>query len=106
MSDNSPAPVLPKDAAAYLTQAAAEVAQEQGFAPTAEADVSPWMLENMPAIVDRARKLQENLLLKIHTDNTITTLGKVLGASVWARVRHERIKCQADRAINAALESH
>lgn len=106
MRDNSPAPMLPKDVAAYLTQAAAEVAQEQGVVPTAEADVSAWMLENMPAIVERARKLQENLLLKIHAGNTISILGKVLGARVWARVQHERITRQADSAINAALESH
>lgn len=103
MSDSSSNPALPKDVAAYLTQAAAEVAREQGFAPAGEVEVSGWMRENMPAIVDRARKLQESLLLKIHTSNTMTILEKVIGSRVWAQVQHRKITQQADRVISAAL---
>ncbi|MBP3062025.1 hypothetical protein SAMN05216576_107199 [Ectopseudomonas chengduensis] len=103
MTDSNPNPVLPKDVAAYLAQASAEIAREQGFAPAGEADVSGWMLENMPAIVDRARKLQERLLLKIHTGNTMTILEKVIGSRVWAQVQHGKITQKANRVINAAL---
>ena len=48
-----------KSAAAYLLQAAIELATEADFEPTSEAQMREWIDRNSHAISERAQELQK-----------------------------------------------
>jgi len=90
---------IPEDVKAYMTQAATEIAKEQGFVPENENVMTEWLMTNRVAICERASKLMWALLEKMKQPEVTS----VLSASTWARVRNSENNRIANRAINDAL---
>ena len=82
-------PNVSKSAAAYLLQAAVELATEEAFKPTSEAQMREWIDQNSLAIAERAQELQEELLIKFYEHHQL--INEVISTNIWEKVRqHEQ----------------
>ena len=82
-------PNVSKSAAAYLLQAAIELATEAEFEPTSEAQMREWIDRNSHAIAERAQELQEELLIKFYEHRQL--INEVISTNIWEKVRqHEQ----------------
>ena len=78
-----------KSAAAYLLQAAIELATEAKFEPTSEAQMHEWIDRNSHAIAERAQELQEELLIKFYEHRQL--INEAISTNTWEKVRqHEQ----------------
>jgi hypothetical protein len=78
-----------KSAAAYLLQAAIELATEAKFEPTSEAQMREWIDRNSLAIAERAQELQEELLIKFYEHRQL--INEAISTNIWEKVRqHEQ----------------
>jgi hypothetical protein len=89
-------------AAAYLIQAATELATEQGFKPTSPDEMKIWLDRNIEAIVERSRNLQQECY-ETYTRNR-EPIDKILGARMWGELQKRRIDRQVNRSIDKALQ--
>jgi hypothetical protein len=74
-----------KSAAAYLLQAAIELATEAEFEPTCEAQMREWANQNSQAIAERAQELQEELFVKFYEHRMV--INEVISANIWEKIR-------------------
>jgi predicted transcriptional regulator len=81
-------PNVSKSAAAYLLQAAIELATEAKFEPTSEAQMHKWIDRNSHAIAERAQELQEELLIKFYEHRQL--INEAISTNIWGKVRHEQ----------------
>jgi hypothetical protein len=81
-------PNVSKSAAAYLLQAAIELATEADFKPTSEAQMREWIDRNSHAIAERAQELQEELLIKFYEHRQL--INEAISANIWGKVAHEQ----------------
>ncbi len=82
-------PNVSKSAAAYLLQAAIELATEAKFEPTSEAQMREWIDQNSLAIAERAQELQEELLIKFYEHRQL--INEAISTNIWGKVRqHEQ----------------
>lgn len=90
-------PNVSKSAAAYLLQAAIELATEAKFEPTSEAQMHEWIDRNSHAlalaspwrIAERAQELQEELLIKFYEHRQL--INEAISTNTWEKVRqHEQ----------------
>ncbi len=82
-------PNVSKSAAAYLLQAAIELATEADFEPTSEAQTHEWIDQNSHAIAERAQELQEELLIKFYEHRQL--INEAISTNIWEKVRqHEQ----------------
>ena len=81
-------PNVSKSAAAYLLQAAIELATEAKFEPTSEAQMHEWIDRNSHAIAERAQELQEELLIKFYEHRQL--INEAISTNIWEKVRHEQ----------------
>ena len=81
-------PNVSKSAAAYLLQAAVELATEEAFKPTSEAQMREWIDQNSLAIAERAQELQEELLIKFYEHRQL--INEAISTNIWEKVRNEQ----------------
>jgi hypothetical protein len=82
-------PNVSKSAAAYLLQAAIELATEADFEPTSDAQMREWIDRNSYAIAERAQELQEELLIKFYEHRQL--INEAISTNIWEKVRqHEQ----------------
>ena len=82
-------PNVSKSAAAYLLQAAIELATEAKFEPTSDAQMHEWIDGNSHAIAERAQELQEELLIKFYEHRQL--INEAISTNIWEKVRqHEQ----------------
>lgn len=82
-------PNVSKSAAAYLLQAAIELATEADFKPTSEAQMREWIDRNSHAIAERAQELQNELLIKFYEHRQL--INEAISTNTWEKVRqHEQ----------------
>jgi hypothetical protein len=81
-------PNVSKSAAAYLLQAAIELATEDEFEPTSEAQMREWIDRNSHAIAERAQALQEELFNKFCTHHKV--IAAILGADIWEKIHQAK----------------
>ena len=82
-------PNVSKSAAAYLLQAAIELATEAKFEPTSEAQMREWIDRNSHAIAERAQELQNELLIKFYEHRQL--INEAISTNIWEKVRqHEQ----------------
>jgi hypothetical protein len=82
-------PNVSKSAAAYLLQAAIELATEADFEPTSEAQMREWIDRNSHAIAERAQELQNELLIKFYEHRQL--INEAISTNTWEKVRqHEQ----------------
>lgn len=82
-------PNVSKSAAAYLLQAAIELATEADFEPTSEAQMRQWIDRNSHAIAERAQELQNELLIKFYEHRQL--INEAISTNTWEKVRqHEQ----------------
>ena len=82
-------PNVSKSAAAYLLQAAIELATEAEFEPTNKEQTREWMNQNTQAIGERAQQLQEELSIKFYEHRQL--INEVISTNIWEKVRqHEQ----------------
>ena len=82
-------PNVSKSAAAYLLQAAIELATEADFKPTSEAQMREWIDRNSHAISERAQELQNELLIKFYEHRQL--INEAISTNTWEKVRqHEQ----------------
>lgn len=87
--DSPEIPNVSKSAAAYLLQAAIELATEAKFEPTSEAQMREWIDQNSLAIAERAQELQEELLIKFYEHRQL--INEAISTNIWEKVRqHEQ----------------
>ena len=85
-------PNVSKSAAAYLLQAAIELATEADFEPECDAQIREWIDRNSHAlalaspwrIAERAQALQEELFDKFCTHHKV--IAAIVGADVWEKI--------------------
>jgi hypothetical protein len=78
-------PNVSKSAAAYLLQAAIELATEADFEPTSDAQMREWIDRNSQEIAERAQQLQEELLIKFYEHRMV--INEVISANIWEKIR-------------------
>jgi hypothetical protein len=78
--------------AAYMVEAAVEIAKKQGFVPANENEVGCWMMNNREAITKRSIEIQWGLLdrLKKHPE-AMRTPSTILSAQVWLAANREQV---------------
>jgi hypothetical protein len=81
-------PNVSKSAAAYLLQAAIELATEADFEPISDAQMREWIDRNSHAIAERAQALQEELFDKFCTHHKV--IAAILGADIWEKVHQAK----------------
>ena len=82
-------PNVSKSAAAYLLQAAIELATEAKFEPECEAQMREWIDRNSHAIAERAQELQEELFIKFYEHRQL--INEAISTNIWEKVRqHEQ----------------
>ncbi|WP_373539836.1 hypothetical protein [Chamaesiphon sp.] len=82
-------PNVSTSAAAYLLQAAIELATEADFEPTSEAQMRQWIDRNSHAIAERAQELQNELLIKFYEHRQL--INEAISTNTWEKVRqHEQ----------------
>jgi hypothetical protein len=81
-------PNVSKSAAAYLLQAAIELATEANFEPTSDAQMREWIDRNSHAIAERAQALQEELFDKFCTHHKV--IAAILGADIWEKIHQAK----------------
>jgi hypothetical protein len=105
-------PEIPNDsksAAAYLLQAAIELATETDFEPECEAQMREWIDQNSHAlalaspwrIAERAQELQEKLFVKFSEHRKV--INKVISADTWKMLSRSDIDRQVWQEINDVL---
>lgn len=94
-------PNVSKSAAAYLLQAAIELATEAAFEPTNEDQMREWANQNSQAIAERAQELQEKLFVKFYEHRKV--INKVISADTWKMLSRADIDCQVWQEINDVL---
>jgi hypothetical protein len=77
-------PNVSKSAAAYLLQAAVELATEEAFKPTSEAQMREWIDQNSLAIAERAQELQEELLIKFYEHRQL--INEAISTNIWEKI--------------------
>ena len=80
--------------AAYMIEAAVEIAKEQGFVPANENEVGCWMMNmnNREAIVKRSIEIQWGLLDRLRKNpETMRALATILGAQVWLAANRNQV---------------
>ena len=82
-------PNVSKSAAAYLLQAAIELATETDFEPTSEAQMREWIDQNSLAIAERAQELPEKLFVKFYEHRKV--INEVISTNIWEKVRRADI---------------
>jgi hypothetical protein len=102
--------LLPKDVKAYLIQAAAQVAKEQGFCPESQEASDTWFRANAVAIGDRARDLQIELLNKLTAESgyyrgTRDRVCRILAAKIWEEVNVREVRRRAGQEYAHALRA-
>lgn len=86
--------------AAYMVEAAVEIAKEQGFVPANENEVGCWMMNNREAIVKRSIEIQWGLLDRLRKNpETMRALSTILGAQVWLAANRERVNELIQNAV-------
>lgn len=83
--------------AAYMIEAAVEIAKEQGFVPANENEVGCWMMNNREAIVKRAIDIQRCILDRIDK-KSMKALATIIGAQVWLAANAEQVKQVIEKA--------
>jgi hypothetical protein len=82
-------PNVSKSAAAYLLQAAIELATEDEFELTSEAQMHEWVSQNSQPIAERAQELQKELFDKFCEHRQL--INEVISTNIWEKVRqHEQ----------------
>jgi hypothetical protein len=81
-------PNVSKSAAAYLLQAAIELATEADFEPECDAQIREWIDRNSHAIAERAQALQEELFDKFCTHHKV--IAAILGADIWEKIHQAK----------------
>ena len=82
-------PNVSKSAAAYLLQAAIELATEADFEPISDAQMREWIDRNSHAIAERAQELQNELLIKFYEHRQL--INEAISTNTWEKVRqHEQ----------------
>jgi hypothetical protein len=81
-------PNISKSAAAYLLQTAIELATEDEFEPTSEAQMHEWVSQNSQPIAERAQELQKELFDKFCTHHKV--IAAILGADIWEKIHHAK----------------
>jgi hypothetical protein len=81
-------PNVAKSAAAYLLQAAIELATEADFEPTSEAQMHEWIDRNSHAIAERAQELQARLLIKFYEHGQL--INEAISTNIWEKLQHEQ----------------
>ncbi len=78
--------------AAYMIEAAVEIAKEQGFVPANENEVGCWMMNHREAIVKRAIEIQWNLLDRLEKNRKAKdALVTILSAQVWLAANRDKV---------------
>lgn len=78
--------------AAYMIEAAVEIAKEQGFVPANENEVGCWMMNNREAIVKRAIDIQWNLFDRLERNRKAKdALVTILSAQVWLAANQDKV---------------
>ena len=78
--------------AAYMIEAAVEIAKEQGFVPANENEVGCWMMNHREAIVKRAIEIQWNLLDRLGKNRKAKdALVTILSAQVWLAANQDKV---------------
>lgn len=78
---------------AYMIEAAAEIAKEQGFSPASANEVGCWMMNNREAIVKRSIETQWGLLDRLKKNpEAMRALSTILSAQVWLAANTEQVK--------------
>lgn len=80
---------LPPDVAAYLVQAAIQIAEEQGFQPENEEAMRQWLQANTQAVGERAQEAMADFA------NTLLTRQDIMDAAA------EHIAADIHRRVNA-----
>jgi hypothetical protein len=77
--------------AAYMIEAAVEIAKEQGFSPANENEVGCWMMNNREAIVTRAIDIQRGILDRRDNREAMRALSTILSAQVWLAANRNQV---------------
>jgi hypothetical protein len=77
-------PNVSKSAAAYLLQAAIELATEADFEPISDAQMREWIDRNSHAIAERAQELQEELLIKFYEHRQL--INEAISTNIWEKI--------------------
>ena len=78
--------------AAYMIEAAVEIAKKQGFFPASANEVGCWMMNNREAIVKRSIEIQWGLLDRLRKNpETMRALATILGAQVWLAANRDQV---------------
>ncbi len=77
--------------AAYMIEAAIEIAKEQGFVPANENEVGCWMMNHREAIVKRAIDIQRGILDRINNKKAKNALVTILAAQVWLKANTDKV---------------
>jgi len=77
--------------AAYMVEAAVEIAKEQGFVPANENEVGCWMMNNREVIVSRAIDIQRGILDRINNKKAKNALVTILSAQVWLAANQDKV---------------
>lgn len=77
---------ITKDAMAFISQAAAEIAQELGMTFSSPASSGKWASDNMALICERASSLQTDMLGKLcSNDEANKALVDGMARKVWRK---------------------
>lgn len=94
--------VLPPDAAAYLLDAAEEIAYEQRFKPSSPEAMQEWLSANQPEIIKRATELQYDLLSKMTTPDG-NKVKELISITVWTEFNQRKLISGANAAIEEVI---
>ena len=83
--------------AAYMIEAAVEIAKKQGFVPANENEVGCWMMSNREVIVRRAIDIPRCILDRIDK-KSMKALATIIGAQVWLAANAEQVKQVIEKA--------
>lgn len=98
---------LPKDVAAYLSNAAKSLMAEQNFIPSTENQALEWMQKNAKQICERARESMQNLLCKIlDKPELMQKVSDTISASIYKKLRSQKTETKFNsRYVAYALEN-
>ncbi len=86
--------------AAYMVEAAVEIAKKQGFVPANENEVGCWMMNNREAIVKRTIEIQWSLLDRLKKNpDAMRALSTILSAQVWIKANIDQANQEMQKAI-------
>lgn len=88
---------IPDDVKAYLSEAACQIAQEQGFKPQDESEMGDWLNANLKPIAERASMIQWSLLNRMEPHKKEVV--QILAAKVWGQIRRQQINQAENKMI-------